>query len=364
MRPHALRPAAAEPAAARPVPIQHGTEAVPVTPHGPLAPIGPMALIAPGALGARGMPGSLSLSPRVAPVGDAAPATAIATLKAASITCQAIGRAATLALYDELALSPKPGLVTLTDRGSHDDRDARTFMRSLLALRGYFVRIAGLGAAGAPFDELERCGIAAERRMLAATGGINTHRGAIFTLGLLCAAAGAASASRGAITAPRLRAELLARWGAALAARAQRPSLLPGGQAARRHGLRSASAEAALGFPVLFETAAPALQGAGRRGLPAPLAKLDALFHVIAVLDDANLAHRGGLGGLHFAQDAARRFLADGGAATPDALQRAQAIAGTFVARRLSPGGAADMLAAACWMQRIGALASSHTHTS
>src|SRR5688572_4214208 len=45
----------------------------------------------------------------------------------------AIGRAATLALYDELALSPKPGLVTLTDRGSHDDMDARTFMRSLIA---------------------------------------------------------------------------------------------------------------------------------------------------------------------------------------------------------------------------------------
>ena len=286
----------------------------------------------------------------------AAAAAAVATA-AAPITCQAIGRAATLALYDELALSPKPGLVTLTDRGSHDDMDARTFMRSLLALRGYFVRIAGLGAAGAPFEELERCGIDAERRMLGATGGINTHRGAIFTLGLLCATGGAVAAAGGRIDAPRLRAELMARWGAALATRAQRPSLLPGGQAAQRHGLRSASAEAALGFPVLFETAAPALHDAGQRGLPAPVAKLDALFHVIAVLDDANLAHRGGLPGLRFAQDAARRFLADGGAAAPDAVQRAQAIAQAFVARRLSPGGAADMLAAACWMQRIGALA-------
>src|SRR5437870_13743264 len=90
---------------------------------------------------------------------------------------QAIGRAATLALHDELALSPKPGLVTLVDRGSHDDMDAHTFMRSLFALRGYFVRIAGLGAMGAPFEYLERCGIEAETRMLAATGGINTHRG-------------------------------------------------------------------------------------------------------------------------------------------------------------------------------------------
>ena len=59
---------------------------------------------------------------------------------------QAVGRAATLALHDELALSPKPGLVTLVDSGSHDDMDARSFMRSLLALRGYFVRMADLGA--------------------------------------------------------------------------------------------------------------------------------------------------------------------------------------------------------------------------
>src|SRR4029453_19073325 len=91
---------------------------------------------------------------------------------------QAIGRAATLALYDELALSPKPGLVTLVDAGSHADMDAHTFMRSLLALRGYFPRIAALGAEGAPLRALQQCGIEAEARMLAATGGINTHRGA------------------------------------------------------------------------------------------------------------------------------------------------------------------------------------------
>src|SRR5437870_9238230 len=82
---------------------------------------------------------------------------------------QAIGRAATLALYDELALSPKPGLVTLTDSGSHADMDAHTFMRSLFALRSYFVRIAALGAEGAPFEALQQCGIEAEARMLAAT---------------------------------------------------------------------------------------------------------------------------------------------------------------------------------------------------
>jgi len=273
------------------------------------------------------------------------------------LTPQAIGRAATLALHDELALSPKPGLVTLVDKGSHDDMDAHTFMRSLFALRSYFVRIGGLGAAGAPFEALERCGIEAEARMLAATGGINTHRGAIFTLGLLCASAGAVSASGRRPTPALLRLALREHWGDALAVRAERQSTLPGGIAARRYGLRSASAEAALGFPVLFETAVPALQMGAARGLAQHHVLLDTLFHVIAVMDDSNLAHRGGLEGLHHAQRAARGFLDAGGAAGPEGMAAALAIGRDFVSRRLSPGGAADTLAAACLIQRIGTLA-------
>jgi triphosphoribosyl-dephospho-CoA synthase len=268
---------------------------------------------------------------------------------------QRIGRAATLALYDELALSPKPGLVTLVDPGSHTDMDARTFMRSLFALRGYFVRIAALGAAGADFADLQRCGIEAEARMLAATGGINTHRGAIFMLGLLCAAAGAAGA--GPLDAGRLQATLLDRWGDALRERALRPPTLPGGVAARRHGLRSASQEAAAGFPVLVDIAVPAMRAAAARGLDRRQVRLDTLFSIVAVLDDSNLAHRGGLDGLRWAQRAAGRFLAAGGAARPGGIAAAGAIADAFVRRRLSPGGAADTLAAACLVERLGSLA-------
>lgn len=270
------------------------------------------------------------------------------------LTPAVIGRAATLSLYDELSLSPKPGLVTLIDCGSHDDMDAHTFMRSLFSLRRYFVQIAEAGAAGADFAVLERHGIAAEARMLAATGGVNTHRGAIFMLGLLCAAAGAALRAHGdALDPAALREALRRHWGEALARRSQRPPVLPGGIAARRHGLRSASEEAALAFPVLFETALPALRKAMARGLAPRQARLDTLFHIIAVLDDSNLAHRGGLAGLRGAQRAAQGFLDRGGIARPEGLQEAQAIADDFVRRRLSPGGAADTLAAACWLQRV-----------
>jgi triphosphoribosyl-dephospho-CoA synthase len=279
--------------------------------------------------------------------------------RARVLTAQAIGRAATLALHDELALSPKPGLVTLSSQGSHTDMDAHTFMRSLFALRSYFVRIADLGARGASFEALECCGIEAEARMFAATGGINTHRGTVFMLGLLCAAAGAVVASGRPPNPSLLRHALRANWGEALSIRALRTSSLPGGQAARRLGLRSASTEAALGFPTLFETAIPALQAARAQGLTRQAAKLDTLFGVMAVLEDSNLAHRGGLEGLRFAQQAAREFLAEGGASQPEGVAVAEAIGHQFIRRRLSPGGAADMLAAACWMQRIGAIARS-----
>ena len=181
--------------------------------------------------------------------------------------------------------------------------------------------------------------------MLAATGGINTHRGAVFTLGLICAAAGS-------------RQRLMAIWGDALQARCRRSSAHSesnGQRAARALGLRSASEEAALGLPIVFECAVPALAAARRQGLKDQAARLQTLFHIIARLDDTNLVHRGGLAGLRFAQSQARAFLDAGGAARPSANTHAQRIHEAFVARRLSPGGAADVLAAAGLIERLAA---------
>ncbi len=287
---------------------------------------------------------ALAWAPAAAPVAGDAP------------WLRPLGRAATLALYDELALSPKPGLVTLQDSGSHADMDGHTFLRSLFALRSYFAQIAVLGARGAAFAELERCGLQAEQRMLTATGGINTHRGAIFSLGLVCAAAAAAWRPGRACDAAAVRAALLARWGADLQRRAQRPSPRPGGVAAARHGLRSASAEAALGFPALFDTVLPAFEAELGAGVAPETARLRALFRFILALDDANLAHRGGIEGLRFARQAAAGFLQAAAGPAEEARRAARAIGRAFVARRLSPGGAADMLAVLCFLQRIGAV--------
>ena len=279
--------------------------------------------------------------------------SAAATQDDASAFHAALGRAAIASLYDELALAPKPGLVSFADAGSHDDMDASTFLRSLFALRHYFVRVAAQGAHSAAFAPLEALGIEAEARMLRATGGINTHRGAIFTLGLLCAAAGAVRATGLPCDATNVRGMLLARWGDVLASRARRASATHGARAARAHGLRSASEEAAQGLPTLFDHVLPALRAARRAGADDRGAKLHALFTAMATLDDTNLVHRGGLQGLHDAQGLARRFLAEGGGLVADAPARAARVHASFVERRLSPGGAADLLAAACWVERV-----------
>jgi triphosphoribosyl-dephospho-CoA synthase len=274
-----------------------------------------------------------------------------------SLYARRVGRAAISALYDELALEPKPGLVSFADAGSHSDMDAQTFMRSLFSLRHYFPQIARQGSVQAPFEQLEALGIAAESCMLKATGGINTHRGAVFTLGLLCAAAGALESKGERPSAAQLQRMLMSTWGDALQSRPPGSALSNGHRAAQAHRLRSAGEEAALGFPILFACAFPGLMQARCLGLDDRHSRLHTLYHIMAQLDDTNLVHRGGLPGLRFAQQQARAFVQAGGAARPDALVHAMAIHRAFVARRLSPGGAADMLAAAGLVERVCMLA-------
>jgi triphosphoribosyl-dephospho-CoA synthase len=261
-----------------------------------------------------------------------------------------IGRAAIRALYAEVALYPKPGLVSPFDSGAHDDMDVSTFLRSLFALRGYFPAIAQAGAEGQPLHVIQALGLAAEARMLRATGGINTHRGAIFSLGLLCAAAGALGARAGA---EQLCHYVAQNWGASLLAAAPGHATSHGLKASRRYQVRGAREEAAEGFPSLTRLALPRYRRLIAGGLSPEEAAFETLILLITALDDTNLLHRGGLQGLAFAKEAAHDFLARGGVGAPGWFEHAVQMHHVFVARRLSPGGAADMLAATLFLHAI-----------
>jgi triphosphoribosyl-dephospho-CoA synthase len=272
-----------------------------------------------------------------------------ARVDAAAVSA-AIARLAVRSLYQELALYPKPGLVSLVDTGSHDDMDASTFVRSLFSLRRYFLEIALAGANGGDFDTLRQLGIEAERRMLLATGGINTHRGAIFSLGLLCAAAGRAGPA--SWRADRLRAALLDCWGEALAGhRGQAAS--HGALAHACYAASGARDQAAAGFPAVFELALPALRRTLAAGRGLRCARVDALFVLMATLSDTNVYHRGGLEGARVVRDTALDFIQRGGTAAPDWERQAIYAHRRFVVLRLSPGGAADLLAATCFVHAL-----------
>ncbi|MFZ6638218.1 triphosphoribosyl-dephospho-CoA synthase MdcB [Undibacterium sp. TC4M20W] len=266
---------------------------------------------------------------------------------------QQIARIAVRSLYAELVLYPKPGLVSLRDNGSHTDMDAACFMRSLFSLRHYFRDIAFAGAIGAEFEVLRQLGMAAEQRMLKATRGINTHRGAIFALGMLSAAAGYCLSRDGVMTAVTLRQALISQWGQALSVHSapeDTQHLSHGLQAAKRYAASGAREEAALGFPSIFELALPRLQQSLKDDRSLHLAQVDCFFTLMAHISDTNLYHRGGIAGIAYAKDTAQKFLDHGGTANPQWLIIAENCHREFIARRLSPGGAADMLAATCFV--------------
>ncbi|WP_179403213.1 triphosphoribosyl-dephospho-CoA synthase MdcB [Burkholderia guangdongensis] len=260
----------------------------------------------------------------------------------------------------EIDTYPKPGLVSQVDTGSHTDMDASTFARSAAALRPYFAELADAGARDAEMATLRKIGVRAEHAMLAATGGVNTHRGAIFGLGLLCAAAGrlggGVRAMPGASVEPTLGAFVAHRWGADILT-GPRASDSHGECARRRYGVGGARREAADGFPSVYRIALPALRRAAREvgnmGDDQEAARVDACFALIAALDDTNLLHRGGQDGLDFARASARAFIARGGVRAPDWRARAQALHRAFVARWLSPGGAADLLAMSVFVDSV-----------
>ncbi len=268
--------------------------------------------------------------------------------------CAGIGRLAIRSLHTELTLYPKPGLVSLVDNGSHADMSAVTFMRSLFSLRHYFIRITKAGIAGAAFTVLRQLGVDAEERMLAATQGVNTHRGAIFCIGLLCAAIGRCHAQRMPLSAANIRIVLLEQWGESLIRYSQ--SAAPdshGLQVAARYAASGAREEAALGMPSVFEVALPLLNQTLLAGGGLYHARIDALFGLMAHISDTNVYHRGGPEGARTVKSHARKFMALGG--TTHIGWQAYAIEchRRFVEKKLSPGGAADLLAAACLVHAV-----------
>jgi triphosphoribosyl-dephospho-CoA synthase len=256
------------------------------------------------------------------------------------------------ALVDEAMLTPKPGLVDMRGSGAHTDLSWLLMCRSAHALRPALCDMALAGQAIGDQQQLRAhigaLGRDAERTMMLATGGVNTHRGAIWALGLLVTAA--------AQPGPASCAQVAARAGtlARLAdPHAPRRTGNKGELARMRHKVGGACGQAQAAFPQVVHVALPALRQSRARGDGESAARINALLSVIAELDDTCLLARGGQAALDGAQSGARRVLECGGVATAAGMVALHALEADMRARAVSPGGAADLLAAALLLDRI-----------
>jgi triphosphoribosyl-dephospho-CoA synthase len=255
-------------------------------------------------------------------------------------------------LVEEAELTPKPALVDRRGGGAHQDMNLEMFRRSAHALRPTFEALATRAHLCAPSrrlrEELAAIGRRGEKAMFAVTGGVNTHRGAIWALGLLTAAAAMAPPE----ASPTDVAALAGRV-AAFPDRYAPPEASHGSLAAMRYGVAGARGEARQGFPHVVSVALPALRGARRAGRSEELARLDSLVALIAHVDDTCLLHRGGRSALRDAQSGARAVLDAGGTATAAGRRALRSLEAAMLVYNAAPGGSADLLAAALFLDAL-----------
>ena len=265
------------------------------------------------------------------------------------------------ALRAELMLTPKPGLVDRRNSGSHRDMNLETLLASARALLPWWPRFVDIGEAGAdvPADEflpLARItGLRCERAMMAATAGVNTHKGAVFSFGLLCAAAGRLRGQGLALTREGVCTEV-ARMCKGLVQRelaGNREARTAGERIFQRHGLTGARGEAAAGYSLVRSVALPVYDDLRSRGVDGDTTLLQVLLHLLAINGDTNLVSRGGLAGLSYVQDSARTLLREGGVLAPGGVLGMAAFDDALIARHLSPGGSADLLAVTWFLARF-----------
>jgi triphosphoribosyl-dephospho-CoA synthase len=257
------------------------------------------------------------------------------------------------ALIEEAELTPKPALVDRRGNGAHHDLDLTRLRRSAQSLQDGFADIARAAAVEkSPLrlrEQIGRIGRDMERRMLVATDGSNAHRGAIWALGLLVAAAAQGRSERNA-----------ARIAAAAAALARLPDQfappcpLSNGERARLgFGAAGARGEAQAAFPHAIRVGLPTICAARDRGVPEDCARLDALIAIMASLDDTCLLHRGGVAALETAKAGARAVLSEGGTAAEAGIERLHRLHAELMALWASPGGSADLLAVTLFLDRL-----------
>lgn len=264
-----------------------------------------------------------------------------------------VAHIATRALLYEVSATPKPGLVDQRNTGAHHDMDIHTFESSALALMPYFTDFVLCGIAhahlspGELFPLIRPIGRQAELAMFAATKGVNTHKGVIFSLGILTAALGYLYGQQRPDTTEGLQAvcrgmtQSLEDDFLGLTAKT---AVTNGEKLYVQHGIRGIRGEAIDGYPTLFDVALPWLKRYLAEGKSLNDAGCLTLLHILAQTQDSNLIARSDYATMQAVQAELRAYLSSEKA---DYLDYITQLDQQFIAKHISPGGCADLLALA-----------------
>jgi triphosphoribosyl-dephospho-CoA synthase len=267
------------------------------------------------------------------------------------------------AILYEVSTTPKPGLVDRIDSGAHNDMDFFTFMASSSALyKGLYDCVA----EGYSFEENDDTklltkiripGINCETSMFQATNGVNTHKGIIFSMGILCAAVGRLYRKNGLTN---MRAELILdevkKICFGLTDRdfkevIKKEKLTHGESLFKRYGFKGIRGEVESGFNTVLVNAVPVLRHwKDKKILSLNDLFLDILLKLMAESEDTNVIIRGGVESYSYIKSISKNFIKSGGMKQPDAFIKLQNMNSEFIKRNISPGGAADLLAVAIFL--------------
>jgi triphosphoribosyl-dephospho-CoA synthase len=257
------------------------------------------------------------------------------------------------ALIAEAELTPKPGLVDRRGAGTHRDLSLTVMRLSAMAIEPYLREMALISAGVRPTqgirEQLAAIGRNAERAMFRTTGGSNSHKGAIWVLGLLISAATMQSEENQTASEIAATAGAIASYDDRAA-----PRLVSHGDVVvKRYGASGARGEAAQGFPHVVDIGLPTLRRRRASGATEHVARLDTLVSIMARLDDTCLLYRGGTDALRAAKKNALAVERAGGVGTQMGRQQLTLLDRQLLDLKVSPGGSADLLAATLFLDAI-----------
>lgn len=265
-------------------------------------------------------------------------------------------------LMGEVYTTPKTGLVDQNDTGAHMDMDINTFALSTRAISPYILQMFYCGYLSEKepeevFKEIRQIGICAEAAMFRATDGVNTHKGILFTMGILAAATGICVRKTGNFDLERISGLCSKMTKRQLTLELQeiekKQPVSHGEKLYQSYGEAGIRGEAMRGFPVLMELAYPCLKYYRKLGYNHNLSNINVLLHVMTALNDTNILSRGTEENLEWIKEQASKILQEGGAFSAQGYQMIQRMNEACVEKNLSPGGAADMLAAALFLYEM-----------